>query len=75
MVEPGRCWTDCKNNIDISSDSASSPGFIDIAAITEGDHLTQRAFESQGEAPDLHEHELVDEEPQVNVPCLLNFKN
>ena len=74
-MEPGRCWTVCKNNIDISSDSASSPGFIDIAAITEGDHLTQGAFESQGEAPDLHEHELVDEEPRVNVSCLLNFKN
>ena len=74
-MEPGRCQRVCKNNIDISSDSASSPGFIDIAAITEGDHLTQGAFESQGEPPDLHEHELVDEEPQVNVPCLLNFKN
>ena len=64
-MEPGRCWRVCKNNIDVSSDSASSPGFIDIAASTEGDHLTQGAFESQGEAPDLHEHELVDEEPQV----------
>ena len=74
-MEPGRCWRVCKNNIDISSDSASSPGFIDIAAITEGDHLTQGALESQGEAPDMHEHELVDEEPQVNVSCLLNFKN
>ena len=74
-MEPGRCWRVCKNNIDISSDSASSPGFIDIAAITEGDHLTQGALESQGEAPDMHEHELVDEEPRVNVPCLLNFKN
>ena len=52
-----------KNNIDISSDSVSSPGFIDNAAITEGDHLTQGALESQGEAPDMHEHELVDEEP------------
>ena len=44
-------------------------------SLTEGDHLTQEPIESQGEAPDLHEHELVDEEPRVNVPCLLNFKN
>ena len=32
-MEPGRRWTVCKNNIDISSDRSSSPGFIDIAAL------------------------------------------